>query len=63
VGADAVGQLAGSWDWRGRLTIIHSLSEPEEVVHVGASTLEAKGLERKGNYSVSKLFKGGFTRG
>lgn len=32
-------------------------------ISVGASMLEANGLERKGNCSVSRIFKGGFTRG
>lgn len=55
--------MIGYWDQGGRLTI-YSLSEPKEDVHigVGASTLEVKGLERKGNYSVSRIFKGGFIR-
>lgn len=32
-------------------------------IGVGASMLEAKELQRKGNCSVSRIFKGGFTRG
>lgn len=32
-------------------------------IGVGASMLEAKGLERKGNCSVSRIFKGEFTSG
>lgn len=63
VGGNAVvGWLTGYGDQRGMLTTIRSLSEPKEVVRVGARMLETKGLERKGNSSISRISKVGCAR-